>query len=267
MSAGKSSRRIMTNTPISGGAFAQHDRALAHDRQLRSSRRCGDALGLLVGCDREHAGEGAAGLQVRRRGRAVVRDAAAQFEAARDLLRVGTLDAAAAREIRWAAEHQIEALVHAERPRPAQVALADVEAILEPVPAHRSAREPDAFRLRLDADDARPRQPPRRDHRHRADAAAEIEEAAGARAPRRSVPGGENVVGGVAVAFAQLEDFEMPAQGIERFVLADRQLAVAVIARHRRTGDRVAAEVRLAGMIVRSVARHRSRRASTLAPT
>ena len=86
-------------------------------------------------------------------------------------------------------------------------------------------------------------QSPSGDHGDGAYPAAEIEDGAGAGAPRSSIPGGEDVVGGVAVTLAQLEDFEVPAQGVERFCIGG--FVSVEVSGDGGAGDGVALEVGL----------------------
>src|SRR5262245_16711034 len=123
--------------------------------------------------------EQAASLQVLRRCRAVISDAAAHFKTAGDLLRMVTLQSAARWKIRRTAEHEIKALLRAQYTRP-EISLADFVAFVQPVPTRRLAGKPHAFGLRLDSDEARTRQAPRRNHPHGANATAKIEHGAGA---------------------------------------------------------------------------------------
>src|SRR6185503_13147400 len=104
--------------------------------------------------------EQAAWRQMRRSNPAVVADIAAQLEPARHLLRVVAFDAGTQREVRRAAEHEVEPLVRADRRGRAEVAVPDLVTGREPVVGRRLTRQPNALVLRLDGHEARARQPP-----------------------------------------------------------------------------------------------------------
>ena len=55
-------------------------------------------------------------------------------------------------------------------------------------------------------------------HAYGAEAAAEVERGLRGGTPTRAIPSGEDVVGGEAVSIAQLEQAEVPADGVECFV-------------------------------------------------
>src|SRR5579884_1035333 len=154
---------------------------------------------------------------------------ATQFEAAGNLLRMDPFDSRAKGEIRRAAENEIESSGRVEHGGFAEVAMADFVTVFKSIVTRRFPGEPDAFILRLNRHEPRTGQSPRRNHPDRADATAKIERGTGGRAPRRAVPCGEDVVGGEAMAVAQLKDAEVAADGIERFVF--RRLDAA--GRHR----------------------------------
>src|SRR5690349_4999364 len=126
------------------------------------------------------------------------------------------LDAGAWRKVRRTAEHEVEALLGAQQEPFAEVAVADLVALLEPVVGGALLRQPDALLLRLDGDEAGAWQPPRRNHRDRADPRTEIEHTGRRRRPRRAVPRGQHVVGREAVARRELKDPEVPADRVER---------------------------------------------------
>ena len=83
--------------------------------------------------------------------------------------------------------------------------MADLVSMFDLIVARALPRQLRALVLRFDRDEARPWQTPRRDHSHRTDATAQIENSFGARAPRCSVPRGQNIVCGKPVAFLQLK--------------------------------------------------------------
>ena len=172
--SGRSSARIIPNSPISGAAPSQHARPLAHQRQARRARGLDHSRALAIGQGKD-ACEETAGREARGRDPAVVADVAAQLEPARDLLRMIAFDASAEREVRGAAEHEIEPLLGRENARVAKIAEPDVRAIAQPVEAHGAARQRDAFLLRLDRHQACAGQAPGGHGRDAADAAAKIE--------------------------------------------------------------------------------------------
>ena len=153
----------------------------------------------------------------------IIGNRAAQFEAAGELLRMFASHAGVRRKIRRAAGDEIEFFSAAQNSGFSKIALADFVAVGHAVVARGFSGERDAFSLRLDRHKLRPGQPPRADHADGADAAAEVQHAARRRAPTRAVPRRQNVVGGKAVAVAQLKQAEMPADGVKRFVRFDWQ--------------------------------------------
>jgi 23S rRNA G2445 N2-methylase RlmL len=74
-------------------------------------------------------------------------------------------------------------------------------------------------------DEARARQPPRGDHAHGAEAAAEVEYGLCGGAPSRAVPRGQHIVGGEAMAVSELEQSEVTADGVQRLARFDGGLA------------------------------------------
>ncbi len=76
--------------------------------------------------DREYAGENAAGVDVSDGDIGVVGDGAADFEATGYFLGMIAVGAGIKREIGWAAEDEVEALVGIEYVWVAEIALADV---------------------------------------------------------------------------------------------------------------------------------------------
>ena len=104
------------------------------------------------------------------------------------------------------------------RTRLAEIAVANLVARLEPVVGRRLARQPDALVLRFDRHDARARQPPGGDHPDRPDARTEVEHRRGTRRPARPVPCRQHIVGREAMAVAKLEDPEVAADRVERFI-------------------------------------------------
>lgn len=83
----------------------------------------------------------------------------------------------------------------------------------------------DTFSLGFDGHELCGGQAPRSQHRDGADAAAEVERGADGRRPGGAVPGGEDIIGGEAMAVGQLENAEVTAEGVERF--AGRNLRAA----------------------------------------
>ena len=114
-------------------AFAEDDGPAAHDDEIRIPRRRFHPDPLLLG---KYAGEQAAGGQACSRYARVVADVTAQLEPACDLLRVIAFDAAARGKIRWTAEDDIELLVGFENVPVAEIAVANVEAVLKSIPVN-----------------------------------------------------------------------------------------------------------------------------------
>jgi len=94
----------------------------------------------------------------------VVGDIAAQLEAARYFLWMVAFDSGAEREVRWAAEHEIEGLTRAERVGIPEVCSSNFVSRLDSVVRRRLARQSNAVFLRFDGDERRARQTPGRDH-------------------------------------------------------------------------------------------------------
>src|SRR5262245_18354792 len=102
--------------------------------------------------------------------------------------------------------------------------MANFVTILEMIETGAFAGEANAFFLGFDGDEFRAGQTPGGDHADGADAAAEVEHAFGERAPGSGIPGGEDVVGGKAMAFFELEKAKVAADGIERFAFFDAEI-------------------------------------------
>src|SRR5688572_2169610 len=110
--------------------------------------------------------------------------------------------------------------------RLSKVSLSYLIAVRQGVVARRFLGKAHAFRLYLDGNKSRTGHSPRADHSHRPYAAAKVERGPRRRTPARAVPGGEDVVGGEAVSVPQLEQSEMSADGVQRFVRFDRKADV-----------------------------------------
>ncbi len=182
---------------------------------------------------REYTGKPTGGSQMFGGGFAVVGDVSAHFETARDFLGMFALNAGAGREIRWAAENEIKFFVRTKSGWLAEVASADVETVLHAVPLRRFFCERDALGLCFNGDESRGWQTPGGDHGDGSDAAAEVENGSGSRAPRRSIPSGQKVVGGKAVAFLQLEQAKETADRVQGF--ADGGWFLRLCARRNRS--------------------------------
>ena len=154
-----------------GLAFAEYDGSLAKDDEVGLFGGGGDALGLFFRIEGEDAGEGTAGLEVGGGGFAVVVDVAADFETAGDFLGMVAFDAGAEREVGRAAEDEVEFFLGLEGSGFAEVAFADVEAIIEAVSADGFFCQCDAFFPGFDGDDAGTGETPGRDHGDGADPA------------------------------------------------------------------------------------------------
>src|SRR5277367_4603278 len=122
--------------------------------------------------------------------------------------------ASARRKIRRAAGDEIEFLIGMNNSLRTKITCADFVAIFNSVVVCRFSGEHHAFTLRLDGHKFRAGQTPRANHADRADAATEVERGACGWTPSRAIPRGQNIVGGKAMAVAQLEQAEMSADGV-----------------------------------------------------
>jgi hypothetical protein len=204
-------------------AFAQHHRSAADDRKLRTSRGIVQALLLFLGVDGKNTRKKTSWHKTTRCDATIVSNVAAHFEATGNLLGVITFEAAACRKVRRTAQYEIEAFIGTQGLGVAKVGVANVEPRFEPVPASRFAREPDAFFLGFDSDEACAVKPPRRNHRHRPDTAAKVQDGPCGRTPTRSVPRSQDVVRREAMALLQLKEAKITADRIERFTRLKRR--------------------------------------------
>lgn len=147
----------------------------------------------------------------------VVGDGATDLEAAGDFLRMVAVGAGLEREIRRAAENEVEALVGVENAGIAKIALADVVAREQAVVSSGFSCQGNAFGLGFDGDEVCERQAPGGGHADGTNAAAEVKYAAGGGTPAGAVPGCQHVVGGKTMAALELEDAKVAAEGIDRF--------------------------------------------------
>jgi hypothetical protein len=95
--------------------------------------------------------------------------------------------------------------------------MTDFVAVFQPVPTRRFPGEAHAFRLRFNRDKPRPRQAPGGNHPHGAQPAAKIKDASGRRTTHRAIPGGQDVIGRKTMAFGQLKQPKVAADGVQRF--------------------------------------------------
>src|SRR5438309_1778472 len=102
------------------------------------------------------------------------------------------LDACAKRKIRRTAKNQIELLIRTQHGWIAKITVTKLVSMFELIVARAFPSQLHALLLRFNRDESRHRQTPRGYHSHRANAAAQIKNSFGARAPRRAVPRGQN---------------------------------------------------------------------------
>ena len=124
---------------------------------------------------------------------------------------------AARREIWRAAQNQIEFFLQPQNRPVAKVAMTNFVAIFQPIPARRFPREAHAFRLRFNRDKPRPRHAPGGNQSHGAQPTAKIKNASSRRTTRRAIPRGQDVIRRKTMAFGQLKQPKVTADGVKRF--------------------------------------------------
>ena len=154
-------------------------------------------------------------------GLAIIRNVAAQFKTAGDFLRMVAFNAGADRKIRRTAKDEVEFFVGAKHRGVSKIAVADFITIFESIVAGGFSGELDALVLRLDGYKARAGQPPRGNHSHRTNAAAQVQRGARGGTPGSAIPCGQNVIRGKTMAVAELKKAKMTADGVQRFVFPD----------------------------------------------
>ena len=228
-SAGRSSAREAAKRATRGRSPSRKTTSRRF-RRTRPSRASASSR-FRLSRDRPDEGEEAARGEIPTGGGGVGVDRSAQRDPGRHGLRVARLGRRPRLEVGGRAENEVERSLSRERGRVAEVPLEDPESPGETVEGDAAPRERRRERLRLDRDDVRPRQLPRRGHRDRADAGAEVEEPLDARRREDAPPGDEEVVGGVAVAAGGLEDPEAPAEEVERLAVSRARRRRAAAAR------------------------------------
>ncbi len=202
-------------------AFAKDDGPMADNAEAGLLGGITHARFLFRRRHRKHAREKAASFEVFGSHRAVIGDVAAHFKAAGDFLRMIAFNAAARRKVGRTGQNEIEPIFLAQDAGLAEIALADFVAIFQAVPAGRLSRQRDTFFLGFDRKEPRARKTPCRNHSYGPDPASEIEHGAGTWTPCRSVPCGQNVVGGKPMSLPELKDSEVTADGVQSFPSLD----------------------------------------------
>jgi len=197
--------------------FAERNRTPPDDPQSRLRRGGLDPALLRGRGHRKHADENSAAIQMRRRSGAVIGDVAPHFKTAGDFLRMIPFHPAARREIWRAAQDKIEFFLQPQNRPVTKVALTDFVAIFQTIPTRGFPREAHTFRLRFNCDKPRPCQAPCGNHSHCPQPTAKIKDDSSRRTTRRAIPRGQDVIRRKTMAFGQLKQSKVTADGVKRF--------------------------------------------------
>lgn len=213
--------------------LAQGHRTPAYDFQSGCRRRRLNSFPLRGRRDLKNTRKNSSRIQAWPGGGAIIGNVASGLKTARDLLWMISHHTGSRREIRRAAQNQVELLVWRQNRSVAKITVTDLVAVIQSIPASRFSGKAHAFRLRFDCNKPCSRQAPCGNHSHRAQSAAKIEDISGAWTTHCAVPGGQDVIGRKSVTLGQLKEPEITADGVESFTRFQGRAAPESSGRYR----------------------------------